>query len=55
MEAITTDDLRQEYGESVHFNCKEGDEAFTDGYVLWLEKYLLDLINEEQDPIIRFE
>ena len=52
--SITTDDLRDEYDKSVTFNCKEGDEAFTDGYVLWLENYLLDLINEDKDPIIRF-
>ena len=31
---MNTDDLRTKYGKVIHFNCKDGDEAFTDGYVL---------------------
>lgn len=38
---MNTDDLREKYGKSVSFNCEKGDEAFTDGYVMWLEKQLL--------------
>jgi hypothetical protein len=36
-----TDNLRLKYNKSIHFNCKDGDEAFTDEYVLWLEKQLI--------------
>ena len=38
---MTTDDLRMKYGKQVSFNCKDGDEAFTDGYTLWLESQVL--------------
>ena len=38
---MTTDELREKYGKAIHFNCKDGDEAFTDGYVLWLEEQLI--------------
>lgn len=38
---MTTDELREKYTGKIHFNCKDGDEAFTDGYVLWLEEQLL--------------
>ena len=38
---MTTDELREKYTGKIHFNCKDGDEAFTDGYVLWLEEQLI--------------
>lgn len=34
---LDTDSLRELYAKHVQLNCKEGDEAFTDEYVLWLE------------------
>jgi len=37
----STDWLRGLYDSSIHFNCKDGDEAFSDGYVLWLESNLM--------------
>ena len=45
--SISTDDLREMYGKQIHFNCKDGDEAFPDGYVLWLEDKLLDFLNKK--------
>jgi hypothetical protein len=38
---MTTNDLRQRYGKKCWFNCKDGDEAFTDGYVMWLERQIM--------------
>ena len=37
-----TDTLRSRYKGKIHFVCEEGDEAFTDGYVLWLEDKLIN-------------
>ena len=58
---MNTDDLRTKYGKVIHFNCKDGDEAFTDGYVLWLEKQLLlyDVVFNEAcevdlDMVVKF-
>jgi hypothetical protein len=39
---MTTDELRIKYGKQCWFNCKDGDEAFTDGYVMWLEKKVME-------------
>lgn len=51
---MTTDELREKYGKQVHFNCKDDDEAFTDGYVLWLENMLLERYNlKSKDKIER--
>lgn len=44
---MTTDELRSKYGKPVHFNCKDGDEAFTDEYVLWLENKIIELCDED--------
>jgi hypothetical protein len=41
---METNDLRTKYGKGVHFNCKDGDEAFTDDYVLWLEKQYMKAV-----------
>jgi hypothetical protein len=43
---MTTDDLREKYDKKIHFNCKNGDEAFTDGYVLFLEELLIEIWEE---------
>ena len=49
---IGTDDLREVYpGSKIHFNCKDGDEAFTDDYVLWLENRLITILNNDQARI----
>lgn len=42
---MDTDDLRNTFNRSVHFNCKDGDEAFTDEYTMWLESQLLSKNN----------
>lgn len=42
-----TDTLRSYYGKKIHFIAEEGDEAFTDGYVLWIENQILNKDNDE--------
>ena len=38
---MNTDELRSNFKGRIHFNCKNGDEAFTDEYTMWLESQLL--------------
>ena len=50
-----TDNLRNIYGKNISFNCKKGDEAFTDDYVLWLENQLaLTDVSQKRKFLIDF-
>ena len=44
---MNTDELRSNFKGRIHFNCKNGDEAFTDEYTMWLESQLLSENHED--------
>ena len=50
---INTDDLRTLFDGDIHFNCSDGDEAFTDEYTMWLEEKLLDIMNPNVRDIVK--
>ena len=47
-----TDKLRQSYNKKVHFNCKNDDQAFTDGYVLFLEDQILGMFKIRKEMML---
>ena len=49
---MTTDDLREKYGSPVHHTTPDDEEYFTDDYVLWLEKQLLNRYNLQSEDVI---